>query len=41
TGWIYEGPQLVPRILRGLLRQLEQHGLRTLSEAVGTGLPWR
>ncbi|MEB3264937.1 MAG: quinone-dependent dihydroorotate dehydrogenase [Synechococcus sp.] len=41
TGWIYEGPQLVPLILRGLLRQLEAHGLRTLAEAVGSGLPWR
>lgn len=40
TGWIYEGPALVPQILRGLLRQLDQHGLRTIGEAVGCGRPW-
>jgi dihydroorotate dehydrogenase len=40
TGWIYEGPALVPQILRGLLRQLDQHGLRTIGEAVGCGQPW-
>ena len=41
TGWIYEGPDLVPRILEGLIQQLDRHGLRTIAEAVGTGLPWR
>jgi dihydroorotate dehydrogenase len=41
TGWIYEGPELVPRILEGLLLQLERHGLATLAEAVGSGLAWR
>jgi len=40
TGWIYEGPELVPTILEGLLLQLDRHGLSTLSAAVGTGLPW-
>ncbi len=40
TGWIYEGPALVPQILRGLLRQLDHHGLRTIGEAVGCGRPW-
>ena len=40
TGWIYEGPDLVPRILSGLGRQLDRHGLGSLSEAVGSGLPW-
>jgi dihydroorotate dehydrogenase len=40
TGWIYEGPELVPIILEGLVRQLDRHGLRTLNEAVGSGLPW-
>jgi dihydroorotate dehydrogenase len=35
TGWVYEGPWMVPEILTGLLLQLEQHGLSTLSEAVG------
>lgn len=41
TGWIYEGPQLVPTILEGLSAQLDRHGLGTLAEAVGSGLPWR
>jgi dihydroorotate dehydrogenase len=41
TGWIYEGPTLVPRILRGLSEQLDRQGLATLSEAVGCGQPWR
>jgi dihydroorotate dehydrogenase len=41
TGWIYEGPELVPSILEGLSRQLDRHGLGTLSEAVGSGLTWR
>ncbi len=40
TGWIYEGPALVPQILQGLLEQLERHGLRTIGEAVGCGRPW-
>jgi len=40
TGWIFEGPELVPTILEGLLQQLDRHGLSTLSAAVGTGLPW-
>jgi dihydroorotate dehydrogenase len=41
TGWIYEGPALVPSILEGLIQQLDRHGCRTLSEAVGSGMPWR
>jgi dihydroorotate dehydrogenase len=41
TGWIYEGPTLVPRILAGLSQQLDRQGLATLSEAVGCGQPWR
>ncbi|MFN9872020.1 MAG: quinone-dependent dihydroorotate dehydrogenase [Cyanobacteriota bacterium] len=41
TGWIYEGPDLVPAILEGLGRQLQLHGLATITDAVGTGLPWR
>ncbi|MBM5815933.1 MAG: quinone-dependent dihydroorotate dehydrogenase [Cyanobacteria bacterium K_Offshore_surface_m2_239] len=41
TGWIYEGPTLVPRILSGLSDQLDRQGLATLSEAVGCGQPWR
>jgi dihydroorotate dehydrogenase len=41
TGWIYEGPELVPTILEGLGAQLQIHGLRAIGEAVGSGLPWR
>lgn len=40
TGWIFQGPDLVPRILEGLQKQLDHHGLRSISEAVGSGLPW-
>ena len=40
TGWIFQGPDLVPRILEGLQHQLDLHGLRSISEAVGSGLPW-
>ncbi|HEY9747410.1 MAG TPA: quinone-dependent dihydroorotate dehydrogenase [Allocoleopsis sp.] len=35
TGWIYEGPWMVRRILAGLGQKLEQHGLATLADAVG------
>jgi len=35
TGWIYEGPLMVRRILKGLLDHLEQSGLNSISEAVG------
>jgi dihydroorotate dehydrogenase len=35
TGWIYEGPWMVRRILTGLLKKLEERGLSNLSEAVG------
>ena len=41
TGWIFQGPDLVPRILEGFQQQLDRHGLRHVSEAVGSGLPWR
>ena len=41
TGWIYEGPQLVPAILEGIGQQLDRHGFRTISEAVGSGAGWR
>ena len=40
TGWIYKGPQLVPDILRGLLKQIEIHKLSSIEEAVGSGLTW-
>jgi dihydroorotate dehydrogenase len=35
TGWIYEGPLMVRRILAGLLSKLEESGLNSISEAVG------
>ena len=35
TGWIYEGPWMVRRILTGLLQRLEERGLTSISEAVG------
>ena len=41
TGWIFQGPSLVPQILEGLCSQLDRHGFRHLSEAVGSGVPWR
>jgi dihydroorotate dehydrogenase len=40
TGWIYEGPELVPMILEGLALQLDRHGLVHIGQAVGSGLPW-
>ncbi len=41
TGWIFQGPDLVPRILEGLLSQLDRHGFKNISEAIGTGAPWK
>lgn len=35
TGLVYEGPWMVKRILKGLLSNLEQRGLNSISEAVG------
>ncbi len=35
TGWVYEGPWMVRRILGGLLQKLEERGLTSISEAVG------
>ena len=35
TGWVYEGPGVVKRINRGLLKSLERDGLKQISEAVG------
>lgn len=36
TGWIYEGPDFVQKINRGLLRLLERDGHRSIKEAVGS-----
>jgi dihydroorotate dehydrogenase len=35
TGWIYEGPWMVRRILEGLALKLAEQGLSNISEAVG------
>ncbi|MEL7036944.1 MAG: quinone-dependent dihydroorotate dehydrogenase [Cyanobacteria bacterium J06592_8] len=35
TGWVYEGPGMIHRILTGLIEKLETHGLTSISEAVG------
>ncbi len=35
TGWIYEGPTMVSRILNGLLHKLEERGLTSISQAIG------
>ena len=40
TGWIYRGPQLVPVVLEGLLKQVDAHGLDSVGDGVGTELPW-
>ncbi|WP_071190844.1 quinone-dependent dihydroorotate dehydrogenase [Trichormus sp. NMC-1] len=37
TGWIYEGPMMVRRILTGLLTKLEENGLTSISQAIGIG----
>jgi dihydroorotate dehydrogenase len=36
TGWIYEGPWMVRRILEGLLKKLAAEGMVSLAEAIGT-----
>lgn len=36
TGWIYEGPWMVRRILEGLLHKLEERGLTCINDAVLT-----
>jgi dihydroorotate dehydrogenase len=39
TGWIYEGPWMVQRVLEGLVQKLEERGMKTIAEAVGSGKP--
>jgi dihydroorotate dehydrogenase len=36
TGWVYEGPWMVRRILQGLLQKLEERGFDSISQAVGS-----
>ena len=35
TGWVYEGPWMVRRILDGLLQKLQEQGLASIADAVG------
>jgi dihydroorotate dehydrogenase len=35
SGWIYQGPWIIPDILKGLQKKLDQHGLTNINEAVG------
>ena len=41
TGWIFEGPNLVPDILDGLTLQMEKHGFQNIKEAIGSEEPWK
>ena len=41
TGWIFEGPTLVPNILNGLIIQMEKHGFRNIKEVIGSKEPWK
>ena len=41
TGWIFEGPTLVPDILDGLTLQMERHGFQNIKEAIGSKEPWK
>tara|TARA_Y100001968_G_scaffold297456_1_gene306472 strand:- start:68106 stop:69299 length:1194 start_codon:yes stop_codon:yes gene_type:complete len=40
TGWIYKGPSLVPRIIEGLSTQIDRHGFKNITEAIGSEAPW-
>ncbi len=40
TGWIFKGPSLVPNILEGLSKQLNYHGFKDISDAIGSEAPW-
>ena len=35
TGWIYEGPWMVRRILEGLVQKLDEYGLESITDAIG------
>ena len=39
-GWIYKGPQLVPNILNGIIKQMNIHQLSNVREAIGSNLEW-
>lgn len=38
SGWVYQGPWIVPDILQGLSQKLEENNLDNLSQAVGIGV---
>ena len=40
TGWIYGGPEMVQRVLAGLVQQLEKHQLKNITDAIGQDLPF-
>ncbi|MEM6434919.1 MAG: quinone-dependent dihydroorotate dehydrogenase [Cyanobacteria bacterium P01_D01_bin.115] len=40
TGWIYGGPEMVRRILQGLVQQLEYHQVETMQTVIGQNLPF-
>jgi dihydroorotate dehydrogenase len=35
TGWVYEGPGMTKRVMKGLIKKLDAQGLKHISEAVG------
>ncbi len=39
TGWVYGGPQMVPRSLRELVAMMDRDGVKTLAELRGTATP--
>tara|TARA_B100000900_G_scaffold123373_1_gene104072 strand:+ start:821 stop:2008 length:1188 start_codon:yes stop_codon:yes gene_type:complete len=41
TGWIYQGPRLVPDILNGIVKQLNYYQISNIKDAVGSGLIWK
>ncbi len=41
TGWIFEGPNLVPEILDGLTLQMEKQGFKNIKEVIGSEEPWK
>ena len=41
TGWILEGPNLVPDILDGLTLQMQKHGFQNIKEVIGSEEPWK
>ncbi len=41
TGWIFEGPNLVPEILDGLTLQMKKHGFQNIKEVIGSEEPWK